>query len=343
MATIADLPAVGSFPYAVAKLVQPGAVRVDASDAPISITDVWAFWLRPGERPGISDIPGVKEPDGIPDALSSHPAWPSLRRGEVTYRSAAEMSGSVVWFAEVEYGRHTTKSSHSSGGSSPVTVQTRIVERSWPVYEVQADFTTDAISTDPVLNSAGEPFDSVPQIKQRWLGARVKRAESRFPTDALALDNTVNQAETTVLGVRFPEHSARLEVSVEDTLAVGSESRYLVTYDIVPCHNFTPPASGSTQTVDRGWDLPILETGFRYRDGDGALVRATVEDESGGTSPSPQPVLLDENGALLGQAADPVFRVWSPYAEADWEDLGLPSTPTEGDDPPSGGGGTETT
>lgn len=60
-----------------------------------------------------------------------------------------------------------------------------------------------------------------------------------------------------------------------------------------------------------------------------------VDDGNGGLSPSPQPVMLDEDGALLPAEDDPVFHVWSPYAEADWADLNLPATPTEGDDPPN--------
>lgn len=335
MADVRTLSTIGTFTYAVAKLYQPGAVELDCSGAAVSVTDVWAFYLHPGERPGPTAGTGVVVPSGLPQKNARNPAWPALRLSGITLRNYAEQSGSVVWLAECAYGRTTTTASHSGGGGGGATTYTRIVERAWPIYESQEDLVVDAISGDAVLNAAGEPFDRVPQVKKRYVGARVKRAESEFPADALELDNTVNSDEVTILGITFPKHVARLEVSVEDTLAVGSEGRYVVTYDVVPAHNLVLPAAAGGDPADKGWDIPLVETGFNFLDGDGNLVRATIADSDGRETPTAQPVLLADDGTLLPDGDDPAVSVWSAYKEGDWSDLDLPSTPTAGDEDPT--------
>ena len=321
---------IGAFTPGTARLVQPGAVEFDENNVPQSVTDLWAVIFAYGTRPTLSSI------TGLPAAGSAHPDFPYLLRGGLSIRNAVEQGGSLVWYVDVKYEPQGASGSVTNPGDDPddpgVASVVRILERAWPIYETQVDFVADAATGDPVLNSAGEPFDRVPQVTRRYMGARVKRAEQNWPKLAASLDGTLNNAAVTVLGVKFPKHAARLQIEIEDTLAVGSDSRYLVTYDVVPCHNVYGQDAGGDPT-DAGWDIPLVEQGFSYLDS-GKLVRATVPDSSGAETPTALPVLLDANGAQLSAGADPVVRVWQAYAEADWTDLDLPSTPTE-DDPPA--------
>lgn len=323
---------IGAFTPGTARLLQPGAVEYDDSNVPKSVTDTWGVVLAYGTRASLSSV------SGLPAAGAAHPDFPSLVRGGVTIRSAAEMAGSLVWMIEVSYApQGAGGTSVENPGDDPddpgVESAVCILEKAWPIYEVDADFVADCDTGDPVLNSAGEPYDRVPTIKRRYMGARVKRAEQNWPKLAASLDGTLNQSPIYVLGVLFPSRCARLEIEIEDTLAVGSDTRYHVTYNIVPAHNVYGKSGNPAADLDAGFDVPLVEQGFSYLDGNGNLVRATVADESGNQTPTALPVLLDASGGLLAANADPVVHVWHTYKDADWSNLELPEKPLDGDPP----------
>lgn len=318
-----DPSTTGSFTPGVAQLIQPGAVEYDDNDVPQSVTDVWGVVLDYGTRPVLGGI------SGLPAAGSAHPSYPYLLRGGLSIRNAVEMAGSRVWLIDVAYapqGSAGSVNNPSSDPDQPVASAVRILEKAWPIYEVEADLVADAKTGETLLNAAGEPYDRVPQIKRRYMGARVKRAEQNWPSLAASLDGTLNAAAVTVLGVAFAARCARLEIEIEDTLAVGSDSRYHVTYNIVPAH--TPYGAN----LDAGFDAPIVEQGFSYLS-DGELVRATVPDDAGNSTPTPLPVLLAADGSLLPAGSDPVVHVWATYPDASWAGLNLPTTPLDGDPP----------
>jgi hypothetical protein len=321
----------GAFTNYAARLVQPGAVQYDDGDQPKAVSDVYGVTLPYGVRPVLSAI------SGLPAAGAQHPSYPGLIRGDMTIRNAVEQAGSLVWMVEVAYAPQgdggTSVTNPDDDPTQPgVESAVRITGREWPIYEVQTDFVADCDTGDPVLNSAGDPYDRVPQLTRRYMGARVKRAEQNWPKLAASLDGTINKNAVTVLGVAFAAHTARLEITIEDTLAVGSDTRYVVTYDFVPCHNIYKDGNA---IKDAGYDIPLVETGFSYRDSTtGELVRATVPDSSGADTPTALPVLLDENGELLSEGSDPVVSVWRTYPEEDWSDLELPAAPTDGDPEP---------
>lgn len=321
------MPTIGAFTPGVARLLQPGAVQFDDDNVPQSVTDTWGVILSRGSRPALASI------SGLPLAGSAHPSYPYLTRGGITIRNAVEMAGSLVWMIDVAYAPQGTASSVTNPNPDPEQPGeesvVRIVAREWPVYEVQTDLVADALTGEVLLNSAGDPYDRAPQITRRYMGARVKRAEQHWPAAAAALDGTLNRQPVTVLGVQFPSRTARLEVAIEDTLAVGSDARYIVTYDIVPAHNVYGVDANDTP-LDAGYDIPLVERGYRYID-NGNLVRATTVADNGSTTTAADPVLLDANGGLLAANADPVVRIWATYADADWTDLALPDTPTAQD------------
>lgn len=320
----------GAFTDYVARLVQAGAVQYDDDNRPESVTDVYAVTLPRGVRPILSDI------SGIPAAGAQHTAYPYLVRAGVTIRNAVEQAGSLVWFVDVAFGVASASTSVTNPGTDPEQPGTasvvRIVERAWPIYQTECDLVADCDTGDPVLNAAGELYDRVPKITRRYVGARVKRLEQNFPSLALSLDGTLNQTPIRILGVLFPSRCARLEVDIEDSLAVDSDTRYAVAYNIVPAHNVYGKSGSPAADLDAGWDVPLLEAGFSYLSG-GALVRATVADADGNETPTPLPVPLAADGSLLAPGADPVVRVWHTYPDADWSDLNLPETPTEYDPP----------
>lgn len=328
----------GAFTDYVARLVQPGAVEYDDDNKPARVTDVYAVTLPVGVRPILSAI------SGLPAAGSQHSTYPYLVRGGITIRNAVEQAGSRVWYVDVAFAPSsdsTTVNNPGGGGGGQASV-VRIVERAWPVYETQCDLVADADTGDPVLNAAGEPYDRVPTITRRYVGARVKRAEQNFPSLALSLDGTLNQSPISVLGILFPSRTARLQITIEDTLAVGSETRYVVTYDVVPAHNVYGKSGNPAADLDAGWDVPLLECGFSYLE-DGSLVRATVADAEGNVTPTPLPVPLAADGSKLESGDDPVVTVWKTYPDADWSDLNLPETPTEYDpEPPEENQGAQT-
>jgi hypothetical protein len=207
------MPTIGAFTQGVARLIQAGAIEYDESDVPQGVTDLWAVILGRGVRPQLADI------SGLPARGTRHPVYTYLVRSGITIRSAAEQQGSLVWMIEVKY------EPQGDGGTSVVNPgddpddpgvesAVRILERAWPIYEVEADLVADVASGDPVLNSAGEPFDRAVQVKRRYMGARVKRAEQNWPKLAASLDGTINQQAVTFPQAQIDEQYAALPAEI---------------------------------------------------------------------------------------------------------------------------------
>lgn len=290
---------IGTFVENAAKLTRHGSVQYSDAGAAQSVTDVWMVYLKdPADRLDISQI------DGLPNIGDAH----SLSDGmELTgYRVREHEPGQLLREIECIYEANGVTESEGSGGSA--TEIGRVTALDWPAYTSSGDLASDQVDGTPVVNSAGDVFDSVPQYEETWIGVHFVRRVKKWPSDIIALAGTVNSAAITIYGVTFNARAGRLRVGCR-YLFDGSERPYELDITVEPRHNqidtnkttIRPSGISGNYTsvgtiVDLGWDMALLDCGFQFKDDNDNLVRFTVIDENGRESAPQLPQLLDADG-----------------------------------------------
>lgn len=195
-----------------------------------------------------------------------------------------------------------------------------IQELSFTSGSVSRDLVQDAITGKLVLNSAGQPFDSVPQIDvpsptfRKVLKVRSAQAWAQY-------QGKVNAAAITVGGISCAPHVVRC-VQADRVKLWNDEFGFVEqwTIGLQIMSNLAKIEGGSA--VEIGWDLAIVDQGtMQKNDGSGSqqgdIVPIMVTSaETGKEIAVSQPVLLDGEGyAMLEPGATPyAFRV-APYPE----------------------------
>ena len=176
----------------------------------------------------------------------------------------------------------------------------------------------DAQTGKALLNTAGQPFDSVPQIEiPSPVFTKVLKTKSRmggWPS----FQGKVNSGAVTVGGVSCAKHALRC-VQLDCERLWGDEFGYLYRYTIglQLMQNKAVIEGGSEEDI--GWDLAIVSAGtMELREGaDVATPIKVVSAETGKEVFVTNPVLLDKDGkAMLERGAEPYALRFSPYQEA---------------------------
>ena len=199
-----------------------------------------------------------------------------------------------------------------------------IQELSFTSGSVSRDLTHDAITGKLVLNSAGQPFDSVPQIDvpsptfRKVIKVRSAQAWAQY-------QGKVNAAAITVGGFSCARHVVRC-VQADCVKLWNDEFGFVEQWTIgLQLMSNWARIDDSETATQIGWDLAIVDQGtMQKNDGSGSqqgdIVPVMVTSaETGKEIAVSQPVLLDGQGfARLEQGAKPyVFRV-APYPETNF-------------------------
>ena len=299
----------GALTKGVARLCEHGELAADADGVPQSLSDIYEVWLGRGVRAtsaNVSDLPAVNAAHGSVSGLYVD-----------GYRFACVGPGNGVWHVTVDYARSETSS--ISGGE----VDVKLTARSWGVNESTCDVLFEPGTGAALLNAAGDPFDSVPQRTIIAPTVSFSRLESRAPASVIAYNGSINAAAVTVLGVTFAARSARIKITVRDTMA-ESGLRYECSYEISGRVNY---ATNGGAVVDIGWDEALIECGYNYLGADGKRYKFTVRTKSTSgeieekEASTPQ-LLTAAGGDGRGQAA--VVKVVATNRALSWTDLKLP-------------------
>lgn len=299
----------GALTKGVARLCEHGEMEASGSGSTKSLSDIYEVWLGRGVRATSSNV------SGLPAVNSVHPSFATLYVSG--YRFSEVGAGNGVWHITVTYEPSVTA---SIGGGE---VDTKITGRTWGVTESQCDILFDAGTGTPLLNAAGDPFDSVPQRTIFAPKVSFTRNESRSPGALNEFNGSINKEAVTALGIVFPARSARITISVRDTMA-ESGLRYECIYEISRRYNYI--LDGVT-VKDIGWDDALIECGYNYITGDGQRYKFTVKtktttgeiEEKEVSSPQ----LLTELGDD-GRGKPAVIKIIATHRELDWSGLSLP-------------------
>lgn len=297
----------------VARLSSYGDVVFDDSEKATEYVERY-FVVMPTDK----DIASTTTVSGIPanGDKSTKNGLTHLRAHSIRFNKLNEHS--PVWNIDVTYG--------IPGSSKRVLIAedngSDYISVSWSVDEITSDMCYDAENT-PVINSAGDPFDSVPQKTTFAPHITIVRRERNFPD--LSIMGTVNSEPITILGVTFGKHCARLKIQVNQ---VAAKKPYEVTYEIIGMTNVAPAEGYNTGTFeDWGWDCPMVECGYQFYDENGVLRKFTTIDSSGVEREVSCPQLLDFDGKDA-RRANPHIKRFVPYVEDSWSSLNFPSSPS---------------
>jgi hypothetical protein len=300
---------IGAFVVGTARLSRFGNLIIDKSNAPLSCDSVYAVILPRG----MLATPTVVT--GLPAINSAFGSVPSLRAENYTFNCLNENTG--VWEVVVAYTRAETITTTQEDESFQIT------GRTWDVSESAVDLTADVATGAPLVNSAGDPFDSVPQRIVSSPKVSFTRKETRNPAAIIALNGTINEEAITVLGVAFPPHCAKLKVVVADSMDDTSGAlRYSGNYEILG-RNLNVMIDGAL--TDIGWDEAMIECGYAFLAPGSPPVKMKIlePDESGEKREVSSPKLLNADGTQ-NMTKTPVVRRVVSCTVADWGILKLP-------------------
>lgn len=230
----------------------------------------------------------------VPAIGSAHPSFPYLfvQSYDVEEGEGPAKHTLTVY---VNYGRQEV---HTEGSGQDA--YTCAVEKwGWDSSTDQKDLVTDATGA-PVLNSAHDPFDQVPQVAvYAPVFTKIIKFTSR-QSGVAACNCKVNSAAVTIGDLTCPAGS--LLCSVEEERLIGDPVwKYRYTVRLKYKTNRVK-LMGSSELVDIGWDVAVTDAGMRELDAGGKPVLIKqIDGETGKRCTVTSPELLDGQGHAVAR------------------------------------------
>jgi hypothetical protein len=188
----------------------------------------------------------------------------------------------------------------------------------------------DTRNGNPIVNTAGDPFDPMPEEVIANPIIRVTLRQNSANMDRINDIGSVNESEIKIAGVTFPQYTAMLS---DYSSQPNRDDEGFVTF------NNTYTIKGKFKTgkdgSQIGWLLEILSQGFNeIRDGvrQGIRIREQTNiDDEGEDGPEyeyvpvAQPQLLDENGKATVNESEAVYQQFLPYKAISFSSFRLPT------------------
>lgn len=246
---------------------------------------------------------------GVPAIGSAHPFYPGLYVQSYDVQEG-EGKDKQTLIVTANYALQTTET--SGVGENAVTVA--VDEWGWDDGTDEKELVTGVDGT-PVLNSAGDPFESVPKV---MAPAPVFTKVMKFKARQSGWFNSnckVNASAITVGGVSCPIGS--LLCTVGEKRIIGNKDwKYQYTVHLRLKSNMVN-INGDSSPTDIGWDVAVVDAGMRELDADGEkkLIR-TIDKETGKTCTVTSVALLDGHGVKLRDEAEPYNFRFQAYERA---------------------------
>lgn len=232
---------------------------------------------------------------GLPAIKSAHPTYAGLL---ATGHKLTEDSTGTRWVVDVSYALYVGGTAWA-GGSKKVPRGQAEQSRGWSFQDISTDLTHDAVTGASVLNSAGDPFESVPQATRAMPVFKRVYKSTALPSATIVHSGTCNPAALVIDNIAIPKHAGKLTISSEKLYSDPDAFTYQYTQEVAVMHNLVHD-EGNNVTTDIGWDKAFVQCGFQYLDADGHKVIAMEMDEkTNELRPRATPVLLDELGHLV--------------------------------------------
>lgn len=250
---------------------------------------------------------------GLPNVGDAHP---TLTGYKVATREFEEGQGKdkTTVTVTVNYAPETSETSGSGQDQRTCVVD----DWGWNEGTDEKELTS-GIDGTPVLNSAGDPFESAPTVSAPApTFTKVMKFKSRQSGwgDVMCC---VNQSAVTIGGISFPAGS--LLCTVLEKRIIGSKDwKYQYTVNLKYKSNMVK-LNGSDTLTDIGWDVAVSDSGMRELDENGKKVLIKMKDkETGKMCNVTSPALLDGQGKKVGddEDAEPYNFRFQAYARANF-------------------------
>jgi len=247
---------------------------------------------------------------GLPSIGDAHPAFANYTAKS---RNFTEGQGSEKQTVTVEVNYEPTVA--EAGGSGETAYEGKVDEWGWDGSTEERELTTAADGT-PVLNSAGDVFNSVPSVSvPAPVFTKVMKFSSR-KSGALAHNCKVNATEITIGDKACPARSLLCTIS-EKRLFNDAKYRYVYTIQLKFRSNPVKVA-GAQAVTDIGWDTAITDAGMREKASNGELVLIKqIDKETGKVCTVSSEELLNGQGKAVtrqaGQAVQPYNIQFQAY------------------------------
>lgn len=252
---------------------------------------------------------------GVPAIGSAHPSFPGLYVQTYDVQEG-EGKDKQVLTVTANYGPVTTETSGSGQDATTCVVE----EWGWDDGTDEIELTNGQDGT-PVLNSAGDPFDSVPKYSSPTpVFTKVMKFRTRQTGWNTAVC-TVNGSAVTIGGISFPAGSLLCTIC-EKRIIGDKDWKYRYTVKLRYKKNLVKIA-GANQLTDIGWDVAVADAGMRELDANGEpqlIKRIDPEKKTPVTVTSAE--LLDGHGHKIartsGSSPEPYYLRFQAYARASW-------------------------
>ena len=311
---------IGAFSVGVARLSRYGNIEYNGLGGATEVTDVYTVVMGRGVIAHRGNVTGLPAPN------TQHPTLTNLRIEKYTFLCKNENTG--VWEISVKYAVISEKKSTQLDPEDPenppeepdVVVQI-IKAKSWDSATCNIDLTSDAEDGKPVINSAGDTFDSVPQRVITSPSVSFTRLEKRHPKDVMKYNGTINKSIINVMGIQFQPRCAKIKISCTETFDESEDALpYEYTYTVEGRNLFVTLMDNF---ISVGWDEVMIEQGFHYLDDSGEKQKFMITIESTGEErEASSPQLLTEDGKKNTEKK-PVFRRIASCESEDWNTLDL--------------------
>jgi hypothetical protein len=248
--------------------------------------------------------------DGLPAIGSTHPAFQKLIAQGYTVK---EGTGGEKNRYEISVVYQPVSSTGTpEEGEEGEQPECYVESIGWRTGSVSRDLVVDAETGVAVLNTAGQPYESVPQVDRpspTWFKVfKTKDRQSSY----VNYYGCVNGATMTVGSYSCAKDTLRC-VQADEEMIFNDPAGYKYRYSIALqwMSNKVKLRDANTMT-ECGWQIAIVSMGTVQRTQSG-LKRITVPDQSGNEVPVSAPVLLDGNGAYSSSRTDPYTVAYVAY------------------------------
>lgn len=238
----------------------------------------------------------------IPAINSEHPARPGMyvSKYRVTQpKDAAKHTLDVT----VEYSATgaSTDNTQDDPKKEPVATENQVTEWGWDDGTSEREL-NESVDGNPVINSAGDPFDSVPTVETPapTFTKVIKFATHRQYAQYLC---TVNAGQVEIGGMTCAPGT--LLCTISEKLNIG-DAQWPYTYTVrLKYRSNVVTKGGDTQPGEIGWDVAVVDAGMREKDDTTGKLKLiqVISQETGQPATVTAPELLDGHGHAIARSA----------------------------------------
>ena len=245
---------------------------------------------------------------GLPAIGSAHPSFAGLFAQGYKIR---EGTGSEKNRLEIDVEYAPVSSAGEPGDDGQGEDDTYIEAIGWRSGSVSRDLAVDAEDGRAVLNTANQPFESVPQVdRPSPTFFKTFKTKSRH-AGWINYVNKVNSGSVTIGGQSFAKDQVRcVMVDEERIFNDPAEYKYRYSISLQVMSNLVIIEDGESET-ECGWQVPIVSAGtIEHNNG---YKRITVPTDDGTEVPVSAPVLLNEAGEYDPTRTEPYTMLFVAY------------------------------